>query len=152
MKKSTKQQKKTTKTKKSSTEKNQKKHKKKQLTKKVAEERNAKKHAIEAATPHPDLQRWIPQHPDEIGRSWLGANGFTNAQIARVEALVKEHQELQQKQQQQLDEQKKKKQDDAAEGEGAEAPEKVIGINLPNKHAKAILDEIRGLEGGIAAE
>jgi hypothetical protein len=41
---------------------------------------------------------------------------------------------------------------DAAEGEGAEAPEKVIGINLPNKHAKAILDEIRGLEGGIAAE
>lgn len=63
---------------------------KKQLTKKVADERNATKHAAEAAALHPDLQKWIPAHSEEIARSWLAAADFSNAQIARVEALVQE--------------------------------------------------------------
>ena len=63
---------------------------KKLLTKKVAEERNATKHAIEAAKHHPDLQKWIPKHQEEIARSWLAAAEFSNVQIARVELLAGE--------------------------------------------------------------
>lgn len=63
---------------------------KKQLTKKIADERNAKKHAHEAGKPHPVLQKWIPAHLEEVTRSWLAAAEFSNAQIERVENLVKE--------------------------------------------------------------
>lgn len=62
---------------------------KKQLTKKIADERNANKHAHEAAKLHPDLQKWIPMHREEVARSWLAAAEFSNAQIERVENLVK---------------------------------------------------------------
>ena len=39
--------------------------------------------------------------------------------------------------------------DDATADESDTTPEKVIGINLPKKHASAILEAIQKLDGGV---